>query len=357
MSEIILSKLLPDPEDPRDYVFETDKNVILPDSADLRAYTGQIENQLNIGSCTANATVAACEMFLASAGLLQDTPGTDDLDLSRLFNYYTSRSLLGPKYLTGDPGSTARMALRAANKFGIPRESVYPYVPERKNDVPPPEAYAEAELHKAGEYRRITATSIDEIVWQVKYALAKGWPVLIAMMIGTKMRDLKPTDVYGFINKLNPEWGGHEMAIVGYGTYNGQPVFHVKNSWGAEWGDGGYFKMVQPVVGVDLVDIWVLTNFSGIDHVGPDLTRPIPVPPEPVPPTPQPDPAPTPVPPQPDPVPPAPVPPAPVPPPTPVPPPEPVPPIPDPQPAKKSNALPLVIGALAIVAVIFFLNQ
>lgn len=333
MSQIYLSKLFPDPEDPRDYIFEVERDVILPTSVDLRAFTGQVEDQKATGSCSANATVSAAEMFLASAGLFQDTPATDQLDRSRRFNYYTSRELLGPQYLTGDPGSTERMALRAGNKLGIPSELLCQYDEARMNERPEEAAYADAENYRIGEYRRIKFTNIDDSIFQIRYALAKGYPVLLGLNIGRKLQNLQPDEVYGFVNPNNPLWGGHEMVIVGYDTYKGMPVWTVKNSWGADWCDGGYFKCLATVPAVDGIDIWVMCGFAGIERVGRDLVEPKPVPvppPAPIPPVePEPEPTPEPVPPVPQPEPlPDPVPPTPEP--TPEPPQPPIPPVPDP---------------------------
>jgi len=37
----------------------------------------------------------------------------------------------------------------------------------------------------------------------------------------------------------------HAILIVGYGTYNGVPMWIVKNSWGASWGLNGYFYLYR----------------------------------------------------------------------------------------------------------------
>jgi len=299
---IYLAKLQPDPQDPRDFILETEDS-ILPEEVDMREYAGIREDQLSLGSCTAASIgVKACEMFLISAGLFQDTDAVDDKDLSILFNYATSRKLLSPNTPLVDGGSTARMALKAAKTFGVAREKVYPYILSKVNDEPPQEAYDDAKNFKIDKYSRIALKEIDgrfssteEVIYRIKYALAKGWPVALGLRIGEKLRDLPKDEVYTFVNPTtNPYWGNHEMLIVGYTKDKyGRLCWIVQNSWGKDWGDNGFFLCLAGVAVVDVIDLWAIQGFNGIERVGKDLTQPKPTPIKS-------DPIPTPVPPVPD---------------------------------------------------------
>ncbi|CAG9765400.1 unnamed protein product [Ceutorhynchus assimilis] len=37
----------------------------------------------------------------------------------------------------------------------------------------------------------------------------------------------------------------HGIVIVGYGTESGRDYWLIKNSWGNQWGEGGYFKLIR----------------------------------------------------------------------------------------------------------------
>ena len=60
-------------------------------------------------------------------------------------------------------------------------------------------------------------------------------------------------DFYKFDNKneiyesdmQGPLISGHALVIVGYGEENGKKYWIIRNSWGTDWGDNGYFKMIR----------------------------------------------------------------------------------------------------------------
>ena len=277
---ITLSTVLPDPIDPRDYLFEANPKALLPSEVDLRPDEPPVEDQGSVGSCTAQATVGACEAFLQDAGQFQD--------LSRLFNYYTSRELLGPDWLKEDKGSTCRMALRAAAKIGIAPEVRWPYITANVPVRPSDQAYTEAGLRKIGGYYRIPVfgdpyttpdMTTQSALFSIKYALAKGYPVVGSFMVGSKLLTLQKNDVYPAVTNDNPLIGGHAVVIVGYKQLAGNLVFIVRNSWGTNYCDGGYFLMSTNVITANTIDLWVVKGFAGLSTVGPDLVVEEPPPP------------------------------------------------------------------------------
>jgi KDEL-tailed cysteine endopeptidase len=47
---------------------------------------------------------------------------------------------------------------------------------------------------------------------------------------------------------LSGDWGknlNHGLTIVGYGSQNGENYWTLKNSWGTEWGEDGYVRMLR----------------------------------------------------------------------------------------------------------------
>ena len=78
---------------------------------------------------------------------------------------------------------------------------------------------------------------------EMKAVIAKIGPVAMAYKVVEGFYEYK-SGVYS-----NPNCGkgpmdvNHAVQAVGYGTENGEDMWIVKNSWGAAWGDKGYFKI------------------------------------------------------------------------------------------------------------------
>ena len=89
----------------------------LPASVDLRKWCSPIENQGNIGSCTAHAGVGIVEYYEKRAF-------ERHLDASRLFLYKTTRNLM---QVSGDAGGWLRCTMGALVLCGVPQEKYWPY--------------------------------------------------------------------------------------------------------------------------------------------------------------------------------------------------------------------------------------
>ena len=213
--------------DTRDYKYQvtqkTNINVV-----DLRSYCSPIENQGSLGSCTGQSIAGAIELLNKRSG--------KPTDVSRLFIYYYERLLLGT--VNYDSGAYIRDGIKATNHYGASLESHWPYNIKKFKQEPIDEAKSDALNRKVTRYERVIDFNgcID--------ALTNGYPVIMGFNVYTSFMSasVAKTGNMPYPNtKREKLLGGHAVLLVGYNKT--KKVFIVRNSWGDNWGDKGYFYM------------------------------------------------------------------------------------------------------------------
>lgn len=243
----------PSPSDHRDRPFTlrlTEEQ--LPTSVDLRPQCPPVWNQGSIGSCTANAAAAAFEFDLRKQG-------KTDFQPSRLFIYYNER-VLDQSGVDNDGGSFLRTAAKVLNTIGVCDEKTWPY--ERDfSAIPTPECYAEATQHSSTAYHSIP----DGDLHGLKSCLASGYPFIFGFTVypNFESQEVGRTGRLTMPVPNEAPLGGHAVMGVGYDDATGCVI--VRNSWGTQWGDDGYFHMPYEYISNPALasDFWQITTVSG----------------------------------------------------------------------------------------------
>lgn len=279
----------------RDYTFETDKvkpelkllgqksikdmlkkvGVLAAPSAplgaamDLRAWCSPIENQGNLGSCTAHAAMGLMEYYERRAF-------GKHIDGSRRFVYKVTRNLL---QWVGDTGAYIRTTMGALVLFGVPPEKYWLYnIPEF--DVEPPAfVYSYAQNFQAVSYYRLdpAGTPPATLLARIKQYINSGLPPMFGFTVYSSIAQAAQTGKIPFPFTGDSVLGGHAIMAVGYNdalqikhahaqapTYTGALI--IRNSWGPNWGDHGYGYLPYEYVLRGLaVDWWSLLRAEWID--------------------------------------------------------------------------------------------
>jgi len=223
---------LPDLPDQRDFPYTcfAQREVELPPVVSLQSACSPVEDQGQLGSCTANALVGALEFLERKAG----GPFTD---LSRLFVYYNERVIEGT--VAQDSGAMLRDGIKTLAKQGVCRESVWPYLVDGVTFTkkPPKACYAEADKHRITSYHRLN------VVDEMRACLADGYPFVFGFTVYDAFESaaVAKTGTLCMPKKSESVLGGHAVLAVGYNDK--QKRFLVRNSWGDGWGKHGYFTM------------------------------------------------------------------------------------------------------------------
>lgn len=131
-------------------------------------------------------------------------------------------------------GGFPERTLQWVKQHGINTEKDYPY--------------KEKHTHCAPKYSKLINISFEEIVQvnnsetELKEALFKNGPIIVSLYVTSRWRFYKSGVWY---DRDCAEVTNHSMLLVGFGTENGKDYWLLKNSWGKDWGEKGYIKVIR----------------------------------------------------------------------------------------------------------------
>lgn len=190
-------------------------------SVDLSAYFPRPGSQGQQNSCVAWAVGYAVKSF--QEHIERKDGAFDSAVFSPSFIY---NQINGGR----DQGSTLSGAGALLQRVGAVPMEVMPYSMDFRAQ-PNAEQLAQAEPYRIASFELVNAKQIEV----VKGFLRQGLPVVFGMMVHNNFMSHR-SGVY--TTPTGSGLGGHAMVIVGFDDDRG--AFRILNSWGTNWGEGGY---------------------------------------------------------------------------------------------------------------------
>lgn len=220
-----------------------DEDNTLPSSMDLSNNFPPPGDQGAIGSCVGWAVGYALKSYQEK--------------VEEQWDYSSASTLFSPSWIYNqinggvDGGSSPIHALQLIVDSGAATMATMPYDTDYTSQ-PSSAAREEAAAYKAESFSRISGTD------NIKRSLVARTPVTIGINTYNSLSGLSGSDSV-FNDFSGPQQGGHAVTIVGYDDARFGGAFKIINSWGADWGDGGYFWLPYDKV-TDIVLIALILN-------------------------------------------------------------------------------------------------
>ena len=242
----------------------------LPTAVDLRSWASPVEDQGQLGSCTAQAGAGLIEYYERKAF-------GHHVESSRLFLYKTTRGLMKSK---GDSGATLRTTMGAMVIFGVPPEPYWPYTDaEDKFDREPPAfCYAFALSYRTLLYFRHDPAGAPHasVLERLKTYLAAGHPAMFGFTVYSSIDQAETTGRIPLPHGRERIEGGHAVVAMGFddamaianasGGEASRGALLIRNSWGRAWGEKGYGWLPYAYVERGLAeDFWSVLKKEWID--------------------------------------------------------------------------------------------
>ncbi|UCB59469.1 MAG: hypothetical protein JSV67_04020 [Thermoplasmatales archaeon] len=224
-------------------------NESLPDRFSWRDVDGvnwvtPVQNQQSCGSCVAFGTISALE------SVIQIELGNKlNIDLSEAHLFYCGGG-------SCSQGWTVSRSVNYVETYGVPLESCFPYIPKQTDcDRTCPDW--ETQAIKLFDGARIK--SFPPQISDVQEALIEYGPLITTFTVYSDFFAYN-SGIYEHVS--GDVAGGHAVAIVGYD--NIEEYWICKNSWGKNWGEGGFFRIRYGQCGIgSTFNTYYLSGVSG----------------------------------------------------------------------------------------------
>jgi C1A family cysteine protease len=246
----------------------TTARAALPASIDLTPFFPRVIDQGPLHACTAATGAALVSYF-------QQKAHGRTFEGSPLFLYKVTRNLLN---VSGDAGGFLRTTMQALRLFGIAPEERWPYVPANIDLEPLQFHYVFAANYKAKTYYRLDTPGVarEELLARIKTNLAAQLPSMFGLFTFPSAAFAMTTGALPLPARGERPELSHALVAVGYDDARAirnaidgnvaRGALRIRNSWGPQWGDGGYGWLPYAYVLSGLTsDWWSLVEADFVD--------------------------------------------------------------------------------------------
>ncbi|KAL6471837.1 hypothetical protein MHYP_G00204870 [Metynnis hypsauchen] len=210
----------------------------LPEHWDWRdvngvSYVSPVRNQASCGSCYSFASMGMLEARIRILTNNSDTPVISPQQVVSC-----------SQYSQGCDGGFPYLIGKYIQDFGIVEEKCFPYTAKDS----PCKVSAECVRYYASNYHYVGGFYGGCSETAMMLELVRDGPLAVALEVYPDFMSYKEGIYHhtGLRDTVNPfELTNHAVLLVGYGRCHktGEKYWIVKNSWGAGWGENGYFRI------------------------------------------------------------------------------------------------------------------
>jgi cathepsin C len=196
-----------------------------------------LESVIDQGQCGSCYTVATTRMLTARHRIKQKDPTLEQFSID--FPLHCS------EYNQGCQGGYAFLASKWSHDVGVVPESCAKYVAEGRCELScDPEKLNDR--HRADNYHYIGGyyggANEADMLWELYH----NGPVVVSFEPANDIMYYSG-GIYRSKPQSHVEWEkvDHAVLLVGYGEENGKKYWVLQNSWGPDWGEKGFFRMIR----------------------------------------------------------------------------------------------------------------